>query len=789
MHESRFFLLYYKDYAMLPYALSIFLSAFLVFVVELLIGKFILPWFGGTPSVWTTCLMFFQLILLGGYAYSYWVAGIKKPLKQRNTHIALLVVSLIWIGVFAILWGSPLLPSANLRPEDSSLPVFRIVLLLFLSIGLPFFILSANGPLVQAWFSRVFPKARTYRLYSLSNFGSLLGLVTYPILIEPYFNLKNQAIIWSIGFLSFAILTVFCAIMAARICNSKKSTAPKKTKAVKTAGTVKEKKLSSVFSRILWVILPACASVMLMASTNQMCQEVAVIPFLWVLPLVLYLLSFIIAFDNEKWYRRSIFLPAFALAAIGSCYILSMGYSSSIILQISVYCFTIFICAMVCHGELARLKPGMNHLTLFYLLVSTGGALGGIFVAIAAPLFFPGFWEFQIGLWLIALLILLLLLREKESWIYRKYPWPAVLVLFTFVLLKWIWDQYDSFDSLNEFLSILFDNGFFPILFFGILLLFAVDFFLTRKIGKRIPWIAVSSLSASVIILGWTLGGDIKKMNNEAVKTVRNFFGVLTIQEFDVKNPLLHRLILKHGQISHGMQYQASNKKKIITTYYHHASGIGRAIITHPKYTPKKNIRIGVIGLGVGTIAAYGRPGDYFRFYEINPLVAEASFGKKASFSFLNNCKGKVDLIMGDARISMERELKENKRQNFDIVAVDAFSSDSIPVHLLTKEAIEIYFKHLNRDTGILAIHITNRHLNLQPIVWQLTDTIGLKAVLIDDDSNTPVEWGSTWMLLSKNKKILNNPIIANALSKREKSDKKFRMWTDDYSNLFQIIK
>ncbi|MFH0975269.1 MAG: hypothetical protein V1874_05740 [Spirochaetota bacterium] len=774
---------------MLPYALSIFLSAFLVFVVELLIGKFLLPWFGGTPSVWTTCLMFFQLLLLGGYAYSYWVAGIKNPLRQRNTHIALLVISMIWIAVFAIQCGSPLLPSANFRPEDSSFPVIKIVVLLFLSVGLPFFVLSANGPLVQAWFSRVFPNAHTYRLYSLSNLGSLLGLLTYPILIEPHFNLKNQAVIWTAAFLAFSILTAFCAIMAGRIRMVKQSAAPKKAEVVKTPGVPGEKKLSPHFTRILWIVLPACASVMLMASTNQMCQEIAVIPFLWVLPLVLYLISFIIAFDNEKWYRRNIFLPAFALAAIGSCYVLSVGFSAPILIQILIYCFTIFVCAMVCHGELARLKPEITQLTLFYLLVSTGGAIGGIFVAVAAPLLFSGFWEFQIGLWLIALLIIILLVREKESWIFRKYPWPAVLVFFTFVVLKWIWDKYDSIDSFSEFQSVLFNNGFFPILIFGILLLFAVDFIFNRKTGKKIPWIGVSSLFASVIILGWTLAGDIQKMNQNALKTARNFFGVLSIQEYNADDPSSHRLSMQHGRISHGIQYQAANRKKIVTTYYHRSSGIGRAIITHPKYTHEKNIRIGVVGLGAGTLAAYGRPGDYFRFYEINPHVAEASFGKMASFSFLNDCKGKVDLVMGDARISMERELRENKRQNFDVLAIDAFSSDSIPVHLLTKEAIDIYFQHLNRDRGILALHITNRHLNLQPIVSQLSDSIGLKTVLIDDNTTTTGEWKNTWMLLSKNRKILQSTLIANALSKMGKNNKKFRPWTDDYSNLFQIIK
>jgi MFS family permease len=774
---------------MLPYAISIFLSAFLVFVVELLIGKFILPWFGGTPSVWTTCLLFFQLTLLGGYAYSYWVAGIKNPVRQRNTHIALLMISLLWIVVFAFQWGSPLLPSANLRPEDNSFPVPLIILLLFLSIGLPFFILSANGPLLQAWFSRIFPKARTYRLYSLSNLGSLLGLISYPIFIEPYFNLKNQAIGWTTGFLIFVILTLFCAIMAGRIHRVKKIATLKKAKVAKKAESVNEEKYPPVFTIVLWVVLPACASVMLMASTNQICQEVAVIPFLWILPLFLYLLSFIIAFDNEKWYIRSIFLPAFALAAIGSSYILSVGYSSPIIMQISVYGFTVFVCAMVCHGELARLKPGMKFLTLFYLLVSIGGAIGGIFVAIIAPLLFPGFWEFQIGLWLIALLIIVLLLWQKDSQIYRKHPWPAVVVLFCFVVFKWTWDKYDLIDSFSVFLSTVFNDGLLLIFIFGILLLFAVDYFIVQKTGKRIPWLLISSLFASLIILGWILAGDIWKIDQDAVKIVRNFFGVLTIEELDSGNPSSHRLILKHGRISHGMQYQSPGRKKIITTYYHNASGIGRAIISHPKYSSKKNVRVGVVGLGVGTIAAYGRPGDYFRFYEINPLVEEVSFGKKACFTFLNDCRGKVDLVMGDARISMEKELKKNMYQKLDILAIDAFSSDSIPIHLLTKEAIEIYFKHLNKDTGILALHITNRHLDLQPIVWQLSDILGLKTVLIEDDTSTQDEWRSTWMLLSKARNFLYNPVITKAISKREKSDKKLRPWTDDYSNLFQIVK
>lgn len=772
---------------MTPYALAIFLSAFLLFTVELLMGKFILPWFGGAPAVWTTCMLFFQVLLLGGYAYAHYLARLKSMERQRTVHLALLALSLGLMAFMALQWGSPILPSAGLKPTDSSFPVPRILLILTLSIGLPFLILSSNGPLIQAWFSKAFPTAKTYRLYSLSNLGSLLGLLSYPFIIEPRLALKSQGLTWAIGYFLFSGLVAWCAWRAGKTVIGE--CAPTPVPAEPSADCTDNSALPSIGTRVLWILLPATASVMLLATTNQMCQEVAVIPFLWVVPLVLYLLSFIICFDSERWYRRGIFMPMLAVAMVASTAILYISYRAAITWQIPILSLTVFAAAMVCHGELARLKPGMKHLTLFYFFVSIGGALGGIFVAFVAPFIFKGFWEFHLGLMLTGVLTLVVLVRDRQSWLYYRYPIIGAVVVLVLALLQWVLPVIDDWKTADDLIKAFTPLWAVVLVVGGVVVGMVVTIILAKREMISSFLMTLVFLMAALGLLGYALVSEVSDQSAGALRQGRNFFGVLTVttNSPDTKEELRYRL--RHGRISHGLQYRDEKRRRIVTTYYHPKSGVGVAIVNHPKYRAKKPIRIGVVGLGVGTIAAYGRPGDTIRFYEINPLVAEMVHGEKAFFTYLNDCRSQMDLVMGDARLTLERELREGKPQNYDVLAIDAFSSDSIPVHLLTLEALELYLKHLNLRDGVLALHITNRHLNLQPIVWGLAGKLGLHGIIIDDDTSNDMEWGSTWVLLAKNPRLLEEPGIARAATERDEQKKSIRLWTDDYSNLFQLLK
>lgn len=762
---------------MVAYALTIFLSAFLLFQLQPLIGKAILPWFGGAPAVWTTCMLFFQLLLLGGYAYAHAVASFLSPRAQRRLHTALLLLALAAMGLCVLFWSSPILPGPGFKPSDPESPVLRILGLLAACVGLPYFLLSTTGPLLQAWFARSHPGVSPYRLYALSNVGSLLALVTYPFVVEPNLTLHRQALVWAGGFAIFAAFGAFCA---GRFAAS--------TPAALAVEAAAPEGRPSAGTRLLWLALSACASMMLLATTNQLCQEVAAIPFLWVLPLCLYLLSFIFCFDSERFYRRAVFGPALAVGIGTAAYVLNQGFSVSLARQVAVYAFALFAVCMVCHGELVRLKPGPRYLTSFYLMVSAGGAAGGLFVGVVAPRIFNGFWEFHLGLWLAGLLTLVVLSVDPGSWLRVGRPWPALAALLgAFALASAvremrIWDAAVSF---------LFRDAFSSLgraaLLAGSLLLAAVALAATKGFWWRRgrPWFAASCLVIALALVAAVLWTDIEDFRNDAVVVARNFYGVLTVEEQYVDNPELRLLKLRHGRIVHGFQYQAASKRDLPTSYYNNRSGIGLAILKHPRHA--NGLKIGVVGLGVGTIAAFAHAGDSVRFYDINPEVVRLSLGPHRVFTYLADCTGKVQVVQGDARLSLERELAQGRPQGFDVLGVDAFSSDSIPVHLLTREAMALYIAHLARPDGILAIHISNRYLDLRPVLKGLADALHLDVSLVDV-SDEGGFWGSTWILLSPQGDVLERSgIDENAVEL--KIEKPVRLWTDDYSNLFQVLK
>src|SRR3989304_4739625 len=385
------------------FAVSIFLSAFLLFQIQPMIGKFILPWFGGTPAVWSTVMLFFQVLLTGGYAYAYWLMGHVRPQRQRIVHVALITSAIALLLFLSFIWTSPITADSSWKPDDVRAPILDIFKLLIVSVGLPYFILASNGPLMQAWFSRLFPDRSYARLYALSNLGSLLGLLAYPVLIEPNISLRWQGWIWAIGFMFFGLLAGWILIQSAR----------RTPLAQPVAASTKSTDRPSFALMSLWIALSATASLFLLSVTNQISQEVAVIPFLWILPLTLFLLSFILTFSGGRGYNRKIYAALFIISAALTLIVMLNATYLHVYWQILAYCLLLFSACMLCHGELFLLRPSAEHLTTFYLMVSIGGALGGIFVSLVAPLIFNGYWEFFVGL-AMTIAILLTVLREKN---------------------------------------------------------------------------------------------------------------------------------------------------------------------------------------------------------------------------------------------------------------------------------------------------------------------------------------------------------------------------------------
>lgn len=688
----------------LIYCLVSLIGAFLLFQIQPVISKFILPWFGGSPGVWTTAMLFFQVLLFGGYSYAHLLSK-WKPNTQALIHGGALLAALLLL---------PIVPSEALKPTGEEDPVIRILLLLLQTVGLPYLVLSATSPLIQVWFSRRYPDRSPWRLYSLSNVGSLTALLSYPVFFELRWDVLTQAEIWSGAFVIFALLMLACAIVN-RMTGSQVTP---QTVAAPLPETNEGR--PTWIQRAAWLGLPALASLMLLATTNHVCTDVAVVPFLWILPLSLYLLSFIICFDHPRWYRPALWaLPAMALILLASgLYFftsvlenLGWNWSPDFVAELIIYIGSMFLICMVCHGELTRKKPGTRYLTEYYLLISAGGALGGLAVSIIAPQIFVTFAEWSWGL------------------------------ILGFLLVSWV-----SCHALAR------ASG-------------------AKKLTLwRVGWLAVA-VAALVPMFKWEFSYA------ESLARTRNFYGILSVTEYqDDDTGDTMRSFRCNGTI-HGRQNLNPEHRRDPLTYFRKDAGIGMVL---DGLKTKKDARVGVVGLGIGAVASYAEPGHTFRFYEINPDAITLALKHFTFISDLEARGAKHELILGDARLRLERE----EPQNYDVLHLDAFSGDSVPIHLLTKEAFDIYMRHL-KPQGVIVVNITNKYINLAPVVGRLAQEFGMFTTRIAKSKDDLGGFRSDYMILSRDEEFIkSHPPVLPATAKHIDVP----LWTDHRHNLFQII-
>lgn len=671
---------------MIRFATTVFLSAFLLFQIQPIIAKMILPWFGGASSVWSVCLVFFQAELLLGYLYVHLLHESLSPRRQNLLHATLLVLSLATLPVVANPTWAATLES----------PTWGVLVVLAAAVGMPYLLLSTTGPLMQAWYARSFATVMPYRLYALSNLASMLALLSYPVLVEPYFPVRDQALGWSAAYVVFVLVCLASTWLSWQRAAREE---------IRPTTTSDEPAPPPAWGEcLLWVGLAMTASILLLAMTRQLTQDIAPVPFLWVLPLSIYLLSFILCFDAPRYYYRPGFLLALPLAFLAVDRVLT-GSSLPVPILVALLALSLFVFCMVCHGELVRRRPAVRRLTLFYLMLSIGGALGGTFVGLLAPAIFNAYFELPIGLFLCAALVIVVLWRDLQP--------------------RWRW-----------------------------------------------------LLLAALLVYGYRLGDISVDYVKEYRRVLRNFYGQLRVIDVSDGELGIKRKMV-HGVIYHGEQFLSPPLRRRPTAYFCELSGIGQTFLGLAGDQP---LKIGVLGLGVGTLASYGRSGDEMRIYEINEQVLDLA---RSEFTYLADSAARIVPVLGDARLMLERE----PTQNFDLLVMDAFSGDSVPTHLLTIEAMEGYFRHLKRD-GVLAVNISNRYLDLRPVVAAAAQRLGRTALIIEarPDPGDRFCLYSVWVLIVTPEGLARLPEeMRNA--ERLVPRQGFSEWTDGFSNLLGILK
>jgi SAM-dependent methyltransferase len=664
------------------YALTIFLSAFLLFVVEPMVAKQLLPTLGGSSAVWTTCLVFFSIVLLLGYLYAHWVSSRFTPTQQAVIHILLLTAALMMLGV-------PVSPEPAAVSYHPALTVFRVLATV---IGLPYLALSATTPLLNSWYARTFEGQSPYRLFALSNFASLLALASYPLLIEPRLTMSRQTAWWSGGFLLFAVI---CGAIAWQGRRRPVSAVP-----AEPVGNV-----LPAAPEVFWFVLAMGGGMMLTAVTHHMSENIAAIPLLWLPPLGLYLLTFILAFQGAWQPIRQSMLRLVLVAVASMAYVLrDIRTQLPIMVSVPLFLIGLFVTCFFLHGELYARRPDTSGMTRFYLVAAAGSAAGTLLVGVIAPL----------------------LLRAN-------YDLACTLVVVALIAMAATW--HDGW-------------------------------------GLRVLWVV--GATAAIVVLST----QIRQYDDDAVALMRNFYGTLRVRETHLPPQSDTDRQLLNGTIEHGAEWFAPQFLNQPLTYYATNSGLGLAMRLCCGSGTK---RVGVIGLGTGTVAAYGNAGDVIRFYEINPLVERLA---RAWFTFLHDSGAQTDVVLGDARLSLAVEAP----QRFNVIVIDAFSGDAIPVHLLTREALALYRRHLQPD-GILVFHVSNQYVDLEPVVAAIAKDAGLHAMSVHshgDEQNGL--YFADWILVTANQAFLSEPeVFNNAFPTHLRTD--VRLWTDNYSSLLPLLK
>jgi hypothetical protein len=729
----------------LLFATTLFVSASLMFVLQPMFGKILLPLLGGSPAVWNTCMVFYQTILFLGYLYAHFLSKSQPQHKQILIHVAVIFISCIAL---------PLALPENIQPPTQSNPTFWILWTLLLAIGLPFFVISATAPLIQKWFANIghHTSHDPYYLYAASNTGSLLALLSYPFIIEPNIGLHDQKIVWSGGYIFLGLLLFGCAIILWRSQKRPESSPEKPDTSTELKQTTK----------LHWLALAFVPSSLLLGLTNFISTDIASVPLLWIVPLILYLLSFILVFS--KWGQKIhgsmltiqpvILLPFIAYSFINPAI---LPFWVDLALHLTAF----FLAVMVCHGELAKTRPHTEHLTTYYLIMSFAGMLGGMFNTFIAPFIFSSVYEYPI------MIIAALLLRPNHTNLNRNRQF-VVQAVFPIILFFCGLALYAFTDNLGHHIDTIGA---------GLILLAGLTYAFREK-----P-VTLSLLTGVIII--FTLG--LHSLLTNTLHQKRTFFGVLSVRESTLINEKnrpekYHEFF--HGTTKHGAQRLVANQQRVPLTYYSRPGPIGQLFKTYEAESQKWVI--GAVGLGAGALACYSKPKQVWSFYEIDPTVVEIA-KNPSYFKYLQLCGKNIKMHIGDARLSLIKE----PEKKFDLLIMDAFSSDSVPTHLLTKEALQLYFNKL-KPTGILAFHITNRHLSLKKVLADHAKQLNYSALIQEfkPQKNIPLVIATDWVVLAKNKEILT-PLQQSRAGNWEQLPLYFDMkpWTDDFTNILSIWK
>jgi hypothetical protein len=683
------------------FAATMGLAGFLLFQVQPVMAKYILPWFGGSATTWIVCMLFFQFALLGGYAYAY---AVTRPLPirlQAALQIGLLALVLILL---------PITPSGDWKPVEAGDPTWRIIALLAVSVGGPYLVLATTSPLLQRWLTQIDPGINVSRLFSVSNLGSFLGLLSYPFVFERYLSSLEQTQLWSAAFLAYAALFGLCALLVwrSRAGNAEVLPTDVASPAQRRGGPVS-----------LWLLYSGLGSVLLLATTNQITQWSAVVPFLWIAPLSLYLLSFVIAFGNQRLYRRVPFTIAFLLLAAVSYALPAPDTSLTLLLGIALQCATLFAGCMICHAEMVAIQPEPARLPSFYLASAIGGALGGLVVALLAPLLFRDYWEQPIVIVILAAMALRL--NGRGAFSLRRAP--------------------------------------------GLALAASAAIFLAAMAAQLAHEITVSA---------------------GVVERIRNFYGVVKVVRESEDDPEEASLVMQQAGIDQGSQFVSPARRQEPACAFTAGSGVGHAIFRNAKRRadPAAPVRIGIVGLGAGMIAAHGRAGDVIRYYELNPAVGALV---DRHFSFVRDTPAKADIVYGDGRLVLEREAATGGSQRYDVIVMNAFRGASPPMHLMTREAFDVYLSHLAPD-GILAINFELDTFEIAPLHRGLAAASNLDVrwveTAVEGDCDDPISWA----LYTRDKGFWEVPEIKASLSPWRDGSSAQLLWTDRNSNLMSIL-